>query len=126
MTTDRQWTDEEIRTRCLEVFGLEACLWQIRIAQAILKGNDVIGVAATGAGKTLSFWLALLMTRGNVQAKKCIIVVTPLNVLGQQNEDLMLKAGISAIAISSENNNEATFLVCKHVVYDKQTILIVL
>ena len=34
---------------------------QIKIMLALYAKKDIIGVAATGAGKKLSFWIALLM-----------------------------------------------------------------
>jgi len=39
------------------------------------------------------------------------IVVTPLNLLGKQNEALLEKAGISAIAVSMKNANIETWKV---------------
>ncbi|KAF8233775.1 hypothetical protein L208DRAFT_1395191 [Tricholoma matsutake] len=60
------------------------------------------------AGKTLSFWIALLMALKEGE-DKMIFVVMPLNLLGKQNVEALDKAGLSAIAISSENANPATF-----------------
>ncbi|TFY54480.1 hypothetical protein EVJ58_g8840 [Rhodofomes roseus] len=40
---------------------------------------------------------------------KCMIVVTPLNLLGQQNVDLLSKAGIGAIAVDASNATNETF-----------------
>ncbi|KAG1896740.1 uncharacterized protein F5891DRAFT_906803, partial [Suillus fuscotomentosus] len=52
------------------------CLWQLKVAQALLKGDsDVICTAGTGMGKTLGFWLPLLFHDGGIQ-----IIVTPLKV----------------------------------------------
>jgi hypothetical protein len=39
------------------------------------------------------------------------IVVTPLNLLGKQNEVLLEKAGISALAVSMKNANTETWKV---------------
>ena len=39
------------------------------------------------------------------------IVITPLNLLGKQNEVLLEKAGISAIAVSMQNANTETWKV---------------
>jgi superfamily II DNA helicase RecQ len=38
-----------------------------------------------------------------------MFVVTPLNVLGKQNETILREAGLPAIAVSAENANEETF-----------------
>lgn len=74
------------------------------------KQNDVVGVAATGSGKTLSFWIPLLMALED-GLDKMVIVVTPLNLLGKQNVDLLAKAGISGVAIDAKNANDETFQV---------------
>ncbi|KIJ18403.1 hypothetical protein PAXINDRAFT_70931, partial [Paxillus involutus ATCC 200175] len=61
-----------------ECFGKRACLWQLQIAEAFLKGDhDIVCIAGTSMGKTLSFWLPLLFQPSGIQ-----IVVTPLNQLG--------------------------------------------
>ncbi|KAG2036836.1 hypothetical protein BDR03DRAFT_865348, partial [Suillus americanus] len=44
----------EIRLRTQQKFGIRPCLWQLKVAQALLKGNqDVLCIAGTGMGKTL-------------------------------------------------------------------------
>ncbi len=81
-----------------EVFSKRPCLWQLKIAEAFLKGDrDIVCIAGTGMGKTLTFWLPLLFCPRGIQ-----IVVTPLNQLGQQNVDSLWKAGIRSIAINAE------------------------
>ncbi|OCH86117.1 P-loop containing nucleoside triphosphate hydrolase protein [Obba rivulosa] len=61
------------------------------------KQNNVVTIAATGSGKTLSFWIPLLMALEDKQ-DKFIIVVTPLNILGRQNAETLTAAGISAVS----------------------------
>ncbi|KAG9315563.1 hypothetical protein JVU11DRAFT_3193 [Chiua virens] len=60
--------------------------------------------AGTGMDKTLGFWLPLLFCPGGIQ-----IVVTPLNLLGKKNAASLAKAGIRAIAISSETAMASNF-----------------
>ncbi|KAG2046074.1 hypothetical protein BDR06DRAFT_899841, partial [Suillus hirtellus] len=55
---------------------------------------DIICIAGTGKGKTLTFWMPLLFDSTSVQ-----VVITPLNLLGKQNVMDLKKAGISAISI---------------------------
>lgn len=87
-----------IRTHTQRVFGVRPCLWQLRVAETISKGEkDVICVAGTGMGKTLTFWMPLLFRPDGIQ-----IVITPLNLLGQQNVASLAKAGIHAISVSCE------------------------
>ncbi|KAI0727731.1 hypothetical protein C8Q72DRAFT_744305, partial [Fomitopsis betulina] len=66
------------------------------------RQDDVVGVAATGSGKTLSFWILLLMALEDGQ-DKLIIVVTPLNILGKRNVDLLARANINGVAIDAKN-----------------------
>ena len=82
----------------------------IKIVLALYAKKNVVEIAATGAGKTLSFWIALLMVLEEGE-DKMIFVVAPLNLLGKLNVEALDKAGLSAIAISSENANPATFKV---------------
>ncbi|KIJ12990.1 hypothetical protein PAXINDRAFT_14203 [Paxillus involutus ATCC 200175] len=87
-----------IRDKAHQVFSKRPCLWQLKIAEAFLKGDqDIVCIAGTEMGKTLTFWLPLLFCLEGIQ-----IVVTPLNQLGQQNVDSLRKAGIRSIAINAE------------------------
>ncbi|KAI0692168.1 P-loop containing nucleoside triphosphate hydrolase protein [Cytidiella melzeri] len=80
-------------------FGCRPCLWQAELDQAILDGTkDVDVVSGTGSGKTLTFWLPLLLRPEGIQ-----IVITPLNILGAQNRDQLEAKGISAMAIDAQN-----------------------
>ncbi|KAF9234418.1 hypothetical protein BU15DRAFT_52661, partial [Melanogaster broomeanus] len=88
----------DIRAQTQKVFGVRPCLWQLKVAETLLKGGkDVICIAGTGMGKTLTFWMPLLFRPSGIQ-----IVVTPLNLLGKQNVASLARAGIRAIPISSE------------------------
>ncbi|KIJ64213.1 hypothetical protein HYDPIDRAFT_71054, partial [Hydnomerulius pinastri MD-312] len=50
-----------IRECTQQVFGVRPCLWQLKVAEALLKGDkDVLCTAGTGMGKTLGFWMPLL------------------------------------------------------------------
>ncbi|KIN93628.1 hypothetical protein M404DRAFT_55307, partial [Pisolithus tinctorius Marx 270] len=100
-------TLSNIATRTQEVFGIQPCRWQLQVAEAILKGGrDVLCIAGTGMGKTLTFWMPLLFRPAGIQ-----IVITPLNLLGKQNVMSLVKAGIRAISISSETATPANFQV---------------
>ena len=106
----REWTVKEMRDLVMAKFDKHPCWLQIKIALALHAKKDVVEVAATGAGKTLSFWIALLMALEEGE-DKMIFIVTPLNLLGKQNVKALDKAGLSAISVSSENANPATFKV---------------
>ena len=97
----------DIREATKKKFGCDPCLWQMKIAQAILKGDrDVILTSATGSGKTLTFWMPLLFRDQGIQ-----IVCTPLNILGSINAQALAEYGIPAINVTAENATAVTFKV---------------
>ncbi|KAF5381314.1 hypothetical protein D9615_008286 [Tricholomella constricta] len=98
----------QIRDLVYRKFNKRACWLQIKIALSLRAGNDVVACAPTGAGKTLSFWIALLMALEE-DGNKMIFVVTPLNLLGKQNVDTLDHAGLKAIAVSRENATAQTY-----------------
>jgi superfamily II DNA or RNA helicase len=93
----REWTVKEIRDLVKAKLDKRPCWLQIKIMLALYAKKDVAGVAATGAGKTLSS-LLMVLEEGE---DKMIFVVTPLNLLGKQNVEALDKAGLNAIAVSS-------------------------
>jgi ATP-dependent DNA helicase RecQ len=109
-TPTHGWTIKRIRDITQVKFGKRPCWYQVQTALAIYEGKDVIGCAPTGAGKTLSFWIPLLMAQEDGQ-EKTSFVVTPLNLLGEQNVKILKEAGLPAIAVSKENAKEETFKV---------------
>jgi superfamily II DNA helicase RecQ len=98
------WTTDRIIDLVQRRFNKRPCYYQIEVAKALYAGRDVIGCAPTGAGKTLSFWIPLLMAQEEKQ-QRILFVVSPLNVLAKQNVSVLLDAGISAIAVAAENSN---------------------
>ncbi|KAJ8503631.1 hypothetical protein ONZ45_g10688 [Pleurotus djamor] len=71
-------------------------------AKALYEGHDTVLCAGTGAGKTLTFWIPLLMGLEDGRPGSVIIIVTPLNILGQQNASELTSLGIPAVAINGE------------------------
>lgn len=106
----KKWTIPKIRSLVQEKFGVRPCWAQIKPALLLREGKDVVQVAATGAGKTLSFWIPLL-TALEDGLDKMIFVVTPIKLLGKQNTSKLQSLNISSIAISQENNSAATWRV---------------
>ncbi|KAF8240763.1 hypothetical protein L208DRAFT_1383678 [Tricholoma matsutake] len=97
----------QVHDQVESLFGQRPCLWQIRVVQAILKNDkDIVSVSAMGSGKTLTFWMPLLFIPDGIQ-----IVVTPLNILGKQNVDILAKVGINAVSVTAEMATAATFQV---------------
>ena len=68
----------------------------------------MVGCAPTGAGKTMSFWIPLLMALEDGH-DKMTVVVTPLNLLGKQNVKVLEEGGLTAIAVSKDNASRDTF-----------------
>ena len=97
----------EIHDQVEHLLGHHPCLWQIQVVQAILKNDkDVASIAATGLGKTLTFWMPLLFQPEGIQ-----MVVTPLNILSKQNVNTLANVGINAISVMAETATAATFQV---------------
>jgi hypothetical protein len=97
----------QIRDATEKKFGHVPCLWQAKIVQSILRGDkDVILIAATGSGKTLTFYMPLLFREDAIQ-----IICTPLNVLGTLNVQYLTRFGFSAINVTAENATTDTFRV---------------
>jgi len=96
---------EEVREKVKTKFGFEPCLYQIQDAQAQLRGEHCITIAATGSGKTLTFWIPLLFTRG------IIVLITALNILGDQNVNELTALGIPAVNITKDTASDSTFKV---------------
>ena len=84
--------------------------YQVKTALAIYEGQDIVGCVPTGAGKTLSFWIPLLMAQEDGKDKMSF-VVTPLNLLGKQNVKALEEASLPTVAVSKETANQKTFKV---------------
>ena len=51
---------EEVQNQVEAAFGVRPCLWQIHVVCAVLAGDNVITIAPTGLGKSLTYWMPLL------------------------------------------------------------------
>ncbi|KAI0741660.1 P-loop containing nucleoside triphosphate hydrolase protein [Daedaleopsis nitida] len=117
-------TVSEVQQRVLARFGCRPCRWQCEVALALLRGDkDVICISGTGSGKTLPFWIPLVLRPNGIQ-----LIITPLNILGSQNRQQLEKLGISAINIvaktaTSENIQKILDLQCRVVVVNPETAL---
>ncbi|KAI0641185.1 P-loop containing nucleoside triphosphate hydrolase protein [Trametes meyenii] len=96
---------DEIRQQTMQHFGRRPCLWQCESALAQLRGDkDIVCISGTGSGKTLTFWMPLLFRPEGIQ-----VVITPLNILGNQNQKQLERLGITAVAMSGETATPANF-----------------
>ncbi|KAJ3553427.1 hypothetical protein NP233_g12645 [Leucocoprinus birnbaumii] len=96
---------EQIRADVIKRFEIHPCLYQIHDALAQLRGEDCITIAATGSGKTLTFWIPLLY----LPKKAFIFLITALNILGDQNVKELEQYNFTAINLTAENCTDEVF-----------------
>jgi ATP-dependent DNA helicase RecQ len=79
-----------------EVFGLDAFRpGQSDVVAAMLAGRDVLSVAPTGSGKSLSYWVPAVVDGG------LTMVVSPLIALMKDQVDRLTDCGVAATFINS-------------------------
>jgi len=79
-----------------EVFGLDAFRpGQAEVVEAMLPGRDVLSVAPTGSGKSISYWVPALVDGG------LTMVVSPLIALMKDQVDRLTERGVAATFINS-------------------------
>ena len=98
---------DDIRRKTLEILGYRPCLWQCKVVNALLQWDkDIISITSTGSGKTMTFWMPLLFCQWGI-----IIVITPLNILGEQSVWTLAKLGIKGISMTAETAMKQNFKV---------------
>jgi ATP-dependent DNA helicase RecQ len=84
-----------------EVFGLEAFRpGQAKVVAAMLGGRDVLSVAPTGSGKSISYWVPAVVEGG------LTMVVSPLIALMKDQVDRLVSHGVAATFINSSLDRE--------------------
>src|SRR6185437_4615122 len=79
-----------------EVFGLaEFRPGQSEVVGAMLAGRDVLSVAPTGSGKSISYWVPAVVDGG------LTLVVSPLIALMKDQVDRLTGRGVAATFINS-------------------------
>lgn len=94
-------TLQAIRGTVARELGVTLCLWQCEAILKQLLGHHVLVIAATGQGKTIPFFATLLF-----QLSLILIIITPLNLLGKQQQDKLKSLGIPAIALNHQTATE--------------------
>ncbi|HZI12358.1 MAG TPA: ATP-dependent DNA helicase RecQ [Myxococcus sp.] len=95
-STERRPSWEELETEARERFGVEEFRpGQREIIEALMRGEDVMGVMPTGAGKSLTFQLPALFL------PKTTVVVSPLLALMQDQHEKMLEAQVDVARLDS-------------------------
>jgi ATP-dependent DNA helicase RecQ len=79
-----------------DVFGLDDFrLGQADVVEAMLAGRDVLSVAPTGSGKSISYWVPAVVGGG------LTMVVSPLIALMKDQVDRLTERGVAATFINS-------------------------
>jgi ATP-dependent DNA helicase RecQ len=79
-----------------DVFHLEAFRpGQAEVVEAQMRGRDVLAVAPTGSGKSLSYWVPAILSDG------LTVVVSPLIALMKDQVDRLVSHGVRAAFINS-------------------------
>ena len=91
-----EWSIKEICDLVKKKCGNHPCWYRIKVALALHAEKNVVSCAATGAGKTLLFWIALLMALSDGK-DKMIFIMTLLNLLEKQNVTALEKVGLSVM-----------------------------
>jgi ATP-dependent DNA helicase RecQ len=83
-----------------DVFHLESFRpGQAEVVEAQMKGRDVLAVAPTGSGKSLSYWVPAILGDG------LTVVVSPLIALMKDQVDRLVAHGVRAAFINSTLNS---------------------
>src|SRR5260221_8311591 len=79
-----------------DVFGLDAFRpGQSDVVAAMLAGRDVLSVAPTGSGKSISYWVPAVVDGG------LTLVVSPLIALMKDQVDRLTDRGVAATFVNS-------------------------
>src|ERR1700736_1349844 len=79
-----------------EIFGLDAVRpGRGEVVEAMLSGRDVLSVAPTGSGKSISYWVPAVVEGG------LTMVVSPLIALMKDQVDRLTDCGVAATFINS-------------------------
>lgn len=101
-------TLDAIRKNTEELLGRRPCHFQMKVCEAFLRGDkNIVASAATGFGKSLTFFMPLLFSEDAI-----IIIITPLNILGQQTVNQLAALQISAVAVDAQSVTQDVIKVC--------------
>lgn len=79
---------EDIKAAIKQIFGYEPRSWQLKLAEKVLEGHDAIGLAGTGAGKSLVFAI-LAVAAEMAEFQGLVLVICPLKSPFSRLEDSM-------------------------------------
>ncbi|KAF4586198.1 hypothetical protein EYR38_010472 [Pleurotus pulmonarius] len=105
-TKERKYSTVATRLKIQNEFaerngGKKPYKWQLNVAEALLLGLDCTVIAGTGAGKTMPFVMPLF-----IEAKKVVIVISPLNALEEDQASRFRDMKLMAAAVNGETYND--------------------
>ncbi|KAK5820997.1 P-loop containing nucleoside triphosphate hydrolase protein [Linnemannia elongata] len=89
--------EQKARAQCLEVFEVPAKPEQLEVVSALARRQDCILIAGCGWGKTLVYFLPLVLWPDRV-----ILVLSPLKALAEEQQQKLEIVNIRSIAIKGE------------------------
>ncbi|THV04173.1 P-loop containing nucleoside triphosphate hydrolase protein [Dendrothele bispora CBS 962.96] len=108
---------EDFAAKAELILGYKPCTAQLLSAWHQYDQKTVFTIARTGFGKTLTFWLPLLMKEDGV-----LLIVTPLNILGDKNaREVMEKLGVAGVNVTGQTATEKVF---KHIADLKYRVVV--
>ena len=87
---------KELQDESKDHFHVHTCIWQCRVVLKLLAKKSIVSISATGSGKTMTFWLPMLLKEG------ITFIVTPLKSLGSQVSDKSIQKGFPSVSITAE------------------------
>ena len=109
LPTPPKLTDQEVRAEMERVFQKRPCEFQYKLYCAQESDKNIISVTRTGSGKILTYFMPLVTSPDGI-----VIIVTALNVLGDQFEREALAAGFTAKSINGTNESDEVFKVSSY------------
>jgi superfamily II DNA helicase RecQ len=94
----------DMKTIVHSKFGITPCTWQLQLALHQLERKNVFMISLTGSGKMFMFWIPLLFNDNGI-----ILIVTPLNILGEKTHNEAKMLGFLAYNLSTENATDEAF-----------------
>ncbi|KAG2741977.1 P-loop containing nucleoside triphosphate hydrolase protein [Suillus brevipes Sb2] len=94
----------DMKTIVHSKLGITPCTWQLQSALHQLEKKNVFTISPTGSGKTFTFWIPLLFNDNGI-----ILIVTPLNILGEKTHDEAKTLGFPAYNLSADNATDEAF-----------------
>ena len=98
---------EDLITRSYNDFSIVPCHWQLILGTRLLERRNLVGTAATGDGKTFTFFLPLLR-----EPKKVVFIIAPLKGLADQHAASAKELGFAAISLTRNTMTKQAMKVC--------------